>query len=386
MILYRKYRPQKFSEVIGQEHVVRTLQGALQTDKLAHAYLFCGPRGTGKTTLARILAKAVNCDDRARSEEVVSPAGRIQEILSSTERSVGRIDDACGECTFCIEVENGQALDLIEIDAASNRGIDEIRALREGARFSSMAGKYKIYVIDECHQLTKEASNALLKTLEEPPIKTLFVLATTEPHKILPTILSRVQRFDFKKLAVPQITAKLTGIARDEKLTIDGELLRLIALQAEGSLRDAESSLSKLVSFQGKNIDEEAVRAVLGFIPFHLFRDWFKFVRDKKTAEATVLVNHVYQSGLDLDYFAKGLLDYARKILVTRASPAVAKSFEIDLGVEQAGDIADLAKNMNSENLVKVINTLMRAREEMKHSPIPQLPLELAVAELTQAN
>lgn len=358
MILYRKYRPQKFSEVIGQEHVVRTLQGALQTAKLAHAYLFCGPRGTGKTTLARILAKVINCDQPQNS-------------------------DACSKCNFCLEVEEGQALDLIEIDAASNRGIDEIRALREGTRFSSMVGKYKIYVIDECHQLTKEASNALLKTLEEPPAKTLFVLATTEPHKILPTILSRVQRFDFKKLTVPQIMAKLAGIAVEEKLTIDSELLRLVALQAEGSLRDAESNLSKLVSFQGKEINEEAVRAVLGLIPFHLFRDWFNFILDKKQAEATVLVNHVYQSGLDLDHFAKGLLDYARKILVTRASPAVAKSFAVDLGLEQAGYIADLAKNMNSQDLLKVINVLMRVREEMKHSPIPQLPLELAVAELT---
>ncbi|MDO8495773.1 MAG: DNA polymerase III subunit gamma/tau [bacterium] len=359
MILYRKYRPQKFSDVVGQEHVVRTLQGALQTGKISHAYLFTGPRGTGKTTMARILAKAVNCANPKNS-------------------------DACAVCDFCTEVETGRAMDLIEIDAASNRGIDEIRTLREGTRFSSMnTGKYKVYVIDECHQLTKEASNALLKTLEEPPAKTLFVLATTEAHKVLPTIISRVQRFDFKKLAVEQIMVKLASISETEKIKIEKDLLRLIALQAEGSLRDAESNFSKLIAFQGKNINEEAVKEVLGIIPFNFFRDWFGFVHQKKQAEATVLVNHIYQSGLDLDNFAKGLLDYARRILVARASPVVAASFQGDIGAEHAQAIVDLAKDLDSKRLSQVIGILMRAREEMKSSPIPQLPLELAIAELT---
>ena len=179
-----------------------------------------------------------------------------------------------------------------------------------------------------------------------------------------------------------QIVAKLTGIAKEEKVNIDCNLLRLIALQAEGSLRDAESNFSKLISFQGKEINEEAVKEVLGIIPFHLFRDWFKFILQKKPAEATVLVNHVYQTGLDLDTFAKGLLDYARRVLVTRASPTVAASFQTDLGIEQAKDLAELAGQMDSKILLKVITVLMRAREDMKHSPIPQLPLELAITEL----
>lgn len=358
MVLYRKYRPGKFSEVIGQEHVVQTLQGALKMGKLAHAYLFAGPRGTGKTSLARILAKTVNCE---RPENY----------------------DACAACSFCREVENGQALDLIEIDAASNRGIDEIRALREGTRFSSMAGKHKIYVIDECHQLTKEASNALLKTIEEPPTKTLFVLATTEPHKVSSTIISRVQRFDFKKLSTEQITAKLAFISEAEKLTVERDLLKQIAVQAEGSLRDAESNLTKLIAFQGKKIDTETARGILGLIPFERFRDFFDLVLAKKGGEAVLLVNEIYESGLDMEYFTKGLLDYARKILVVKASPVLAAKFASDFGAEQAEHTSLLAETMETKNLLHLMNTLMRVQQELKISPIPQLPLEIAIAELT---
>ncbi len=365
MVLYRKYRPKNFAEVVGQEHVVETLQGAIKSGRLAHAYLFTGPRGTGKTSLARLLAKAVNC------ERSYPPA-----------RS--NLADACTICGSCKEVEEGRAIDLIEIDAASNRGIDEIRALREGARFSSANGKHKVYVIDECHMLTKEASNALLKTLEEPPAKTLFVLATTEPHKVLPTIVSRVQKFDFKKLATDQVITKLERIALAEKIKIEKDLLRLIARQAEGSLRDAENNFAKLIAFKGQIIDEKAVKEVLGIIPLNFYHDFFKFLQQKNKAGALALVSQIYESGLDLDNFTKGLLDYARRVLVARANPAETNAFGVDLGEDSVQKISALAKEIDGKGILKLISALMRAREDWKISPIPQLPLEIAISELIE--
>ncbi|OGN13532.1 MAG: DNA polymerase III, subunit gamma and tau [Candidatus Yanofskybacteria bacterium RIFCSPHIGHO2_02_FULL_43_15c] len=371
MVLYRKYRPKKFAEVVGQEHVVETLQGAIKTGRLAHAYLFTGPRGTGKTSLARLLAKAVNCEKgqlRSEGDEILSPAGR---------------SDACAVCSSCKEVEEGRAMDLVEIDAASNRGIDEIRALREGTRFSSMnAGKYKVYVIDECHQLTKEASNALLKTLEEPPAKILFILATTEPHKVLPTIVSRVQKFDFKKLTTDQIVFKLQRVASEEKIKIVKDHLRLIARQAEGSLRDAESNLAKLIAFRGQEIDEEAIKEVLGIIPFNFYHDFFHLVHNQKRTEALNLVSQIYESGLDLENFTKGLLDYARRILVARANPSDLNAFSVELGEDSAQKISGLAKEIDGKGILKLISALMRAQQDLKISPIPQLPLEIAITEL----
>lgn len=366
LTLYRKYRPKNFAEVVGQEHVVETLQGAIQTGRLAHAYLFTGPRGTGKTSLARLLAKAVNCDQSYPLSNGVAKW------------------DACAVCGSCKEVEEGRAMDLIEIDAASNRGIDDIRALREGTRFSSMSsGKYKVYVIDECHQLTKEASNALLKTLEEPPPKTLFVLATTEPHKVLPTIVSRVQKFDFKKLTTSQITSKLQTIASAEKIKIDKNLLLLLARQAEGSLRDAESNFAKLIAFKGHEIDEEAIKEVLGIIPLDFYHDFFRLIQDKNKTRGVALIGQIYESGLDLDNFTKGLLDYARRVLVARADVSNLNAFSADLGEDTAQKIANLAKEMNGQSILKLISTLMRVQQEIKISPIPQLPLEIAVMELT---
>lgn len=367
MVLYRKYRPKNFAEVVGQEHVVQTLQGALQTGQLAHAYLFTGPRGTGKTSLARLLAKAVNCDQSYPLRNGVPKW------------------DACMVCDSCKEVEEGRAVDLIEIDAASNRGIDDIRALREGTRFSSMSsGQYKVYVIDECHQLSKDASNALLKTLEEPPAKTLFILATTEPHKVLPTIVSRVQKFDFKKLTIAQITSKLQTIAFAEKIKIDKNLLPLLARQAEGSLRDAESNFAKLVAFKGQEIDEKAIKEVLGIIPLNFYYDFFYLVQNKKRAEALALVSQIYESGLDLENFTKGLLDYARRILVARANPGGLNDFSVDLGEDGTQKVVSLAKVIDGKGILKLISVLMRAQLEIKTSPIPQLPLEIAVAELTE--
>jgi DNA polymerase-3 subunit gamma/tau len=229
LVLYRKYRPKRFAEIVGQEHVVRTLTNAIASGMVSHAYLFAGPRGCGKTTIARLLAKAVNCKNRKEGEA-----------------------EPCNQCDSCLEINQGNAMDLIEIDAASNRGIDEIRDLRDGIRFVPTKSKYKVFIIDESHQLTREAANALLKTLEEPPSHAIFVLATTEVHKMIPTIVSRCQRFDFRRLKVPEIIGRLETILEKEKINFEKEALNLIALAASGSIRDAESLLDEVVSFSGK--------------------------------------------------------------------------------------------------------------------------------------
>lgn len=241
LVLARKYRPQTFEEVIGQEHVATTLRNAISTDHLAHAYLFAGPRGVGKTTMARILAKTLNCEK-------------------------GFPHSPCNQCSICLEITESRSMDVYEIDGASNRGIDEIRNLRENVRYSPAKGRYKIYIIDEVHMLTTEAFNALLKTLEEPPRHVLFLLATTEPQKVLPTILSRCQRFDFRRIRIPELIDRIRFISKKENLEIEEEACRLIAMKAEGSMRDGESILDQLSSYTDGKIRAEDVREVLGIL------------------------------------------------------------------------------------------------------------------------
>jgi DNA polymerase-3 subunit gamma/tau len=239
-VLARKYRPQKFSEVIGQEHVTRTLQNALEQGRTAHGYIFSGHRGIGKTTVARILAAALNC----------------RSSLNTGNRPVA---EPCGVCESCTEIRAGNAVDVIEIDAATNRGIDEIRELREAARYKPARDRFKIYILDEAHQITDAAFNALLKTLEEPPAHVIFIFATTEPHKVLPTILSRCQRFDLRRIPVQTIAKHLEYIAGEEEVDLDPDAAAAIAVAAEGGLRDAESMLDQLVAFCGSTIGENQV-------------------------------------------------------------------------------------------------------------------------------
>ena len=241
LVFARKWRPQTLDEVVGQEHITKTLKHSLENNKLAHAYLFVGPRGVGKTSCARILAKSLNC--------VKAPTAH-----------------PCGKCSACMEITSGRSLDVIEIDGASNRGIDEIRTLRENVKFSPVSGEYKIYIIDEVHMLTQEAFNALLKTLEEPPEHVKFIFATTRPDKVLSTILSRCQRFEFNRIPTLKIIEKLEEIAKAEKISIDKEALFNIAKISEGSMRDAESVLDQLVSFSKNKIKSEDVVAVMGLI------------------------------------------------------------------------------------------------------------------------
>ena len=363
LVIYRKYRPQKFSEVVGQDHVIKTLTSALKTGKVAHAYLFAGPRGTGKTTVARLLAKAVNCFDTSTYEP-------------------------CNKCESCLEIMNGRALDLIEIDAASNRGIEEIRELKERIRFTPSRGKYKIFVIDEAHQLTKEAFNALLKTLEEPPAHAIFVLATTEPYKMLPTILSRVQRFDFKKVSLPDIIKRLQMIAQKEKIKVSEKALRIIALNSEGYMRDAETMLGQVIAFSASSADKpgeitiEDIENILGIVDINLAIKFIDLLINKKSSEALSFIDKFVNQGYDLVQFVESLINYSRKLLLIRVSKDLSKIIKEELSQEQLNTALKQAEEFLLEEISKMTEIFIETLYKMKRSSFPQVEVELAVVEI----
>ena len=362
LVLYRKYRPKIFSEIIGQEHVVQTLTNAISSGMISHAYLFSGPRGTGKTTLARLLAKAVNCQDRKGFEP-------------------------CNKCPSCLEINQSRALDLIEIDAASHRGIDEIRELRDGIKFSPTKSKYKVFIIDESHQLTREAANALLKTLEEPPAHAIFVLATTEIHKMIPTIVSRCQRFDFRKLTIPEIIKRLEIISRKEKIKIEKAVLELIALNSSGSIRDAESLLDQALTFSGtlgreKEIKVKDIKDLLGLVEINLIQKFTDFICQKKASEAISFLNEITERGLDLREFTKTLINYLRQALILKITGGERENPIISgLTKEEFQKLKAQSANFEQKELHQILNLFLEAENKMRYSPIPQLPLELAIIE-----
>ena len=353
--LYRKYRPRTFSQVVGQEHIVRTLTGSLATGRIGHAYLFTGPRGTGKTTLARIFAKALNCAKLKNGEP-------------------------CNQCDSCLAANQGNSLDLIEIDGASNRNIDDVRALKESANVAAPGGGYKVFIIDEVHMFHKESFNALLKLLEEPPPHVVFMLATTEPHKIITTILSRVQRFDFKRLTPSQIFLKLKAISKAEKLEAEDSALKAIASSSDGALRDAEVSLAKVRSIAGTGkITAELVIEALGLIPYNYHPEFFGYLASSDKVSALNFIQKLHDSGIDLDNFTKDFLEYSRRVLMAKINPAVLASVGEELPVDGA-----LLHQIDNKKLIRLIQLLTSARNEAKSSPIPQLPLELAVLEFLE--
>ena len=359
LVLYRKYRPQSFSDFVGQEHIITTITNEIGSDTVSHAYLFCGPRGTGKTTLARLLAKAVNCQNRK--------AGAFEP---------------CNKCDSCLDISGGRSIDLIEIDAASNRGIDEMRELKEGIKFSPVKSKYKFFIIDESHQLTKEAANALLKTLEEPPAHAIFVLATTEAHKMIPTIISRCQRFDFRKLTVPELAGRLEKIAKLENVKITPKALELIAVNATGAVRDALSFLDQITAFgtEGKEISAQEVKSLLGLVEIETVSKLIDLIIKKDNSLALGFLNEVADGGMDLSEFSKATINYLRQILVTKIMGAE-NSIVTGLTKEEIKRMSDQAAQFQETDLQRIINLFLDAENKMKYSPIPQLPLELAVLE-----
>lgn len=366
LVLYRKYRPQSFSDIIGQEHVVKTLKNAINSDNVSHAYLFTGPRGTGKTTMARLLAKAVNCENNSSAEP-------------------------CNECDACKSIIAGNAVDLIEIDAASHRGIDEIRELREGIKFSPNTLKKKVYIIDESHQLTKGASNALLKTLEETPEHAIFILATTEPQKMLSTIISRCQRFDFRKLRLPEIIEKLKRILKAEEIEFTDRSLEMIATAAGGSFRDGESLLDQVLTFTDKKITEKDVKQLLGLVETKYIANFVDLLIAKEKLKAIQYLEKLYGKGVNLEEFYDSLLEYLRHLLVANIS-------EVDLSDEESfvlsglrvsftgNELKSLKKQANkvtSEKINQMLEEFLKAGRRMDHSPIPQLPIEMVIVKIT---
>ncbi|HSX25740.1 MAG TPA: DNA polymerase III subunit gamma/tau [Chlamydiales bacterium] len=343
-VIARKYRPQAFRDVVGQEAIVTTLKNALRFDKVAHAYLFCGSRGVGKTTLARLFAKALNCAQPTPDFE------------------------PCNQCPSCLEILSGQSLDVIEIDGASNRGIDDIRQINETVGYAPSHGKYKIYIIDEVHMLTKEAFNALLKTLEEPPERAKFFFATTESHKVLPTIISRCQRFELARISPSLIVSKLQQIAQDLNRSAEPEALHLIASFAEGSLRDAESLFDQILCFAEGPVTAAAVRQSLGLVPQELFFSLDQAFSEFRLAFAFELVEQLFQTGKDLNHFFEQLIEHYRRLTLLKTIP------------DPSSPYAASARLYTQAQCLTIFNTLIHT--ELHKSSFPRIALESILLEI----
>lgn len=350
-VLYRKWRPQTFEQVVGQKHVIQTLRNALRSDEVAHAYLFAGPRGTGKTTVARLLAKAVNC--------------------------LGQDDEKpCNKCTICQAINDGQLMDLIEIDAASNRGIDEIRDLRTKVNFAPSQARYKVYILDEAHMLTPEAFNALLKTLEEPPSHVIFTLVTTEPHKLPATIISRCQRFNFHRLSSPEIVGELKRISELEGVKVQPRALELIARSATGSLRDAISLLDQVITAGGQEVTLEQVQEALGMVRMGAAAELVSSLIEGDANLGLRLINQVIDEGADPRQFVAQVVEYLHGLMLLKVG-----GLEPPVSAELVTRMQEQAARLSTPQLLRVLRLFNRAGQEMRRGTQLQLPLEMALVE-----
>ncbi len=361
--LYRKYRPQNFEEVVGQNHIKLTLEHEIESGKIAHAYLFCGPRAVGKTTLARVFAKALNCQNRKEGDF-----------------------EPCNECEICREITGGRALDIIEIDAASHTGVDNVREnIIASARVAPSRCKYKFFIIDEAHMLSTPAFNALLKTIEEPPANVIFILCTTEVHKVPTTIISRCQRFDFKRISVTDIVKKLNYIVKNEGIKIDKKILEAIARQSEGHMRDAESLLGQIVSVGGKEITSEEADLVIPRSDLGEAVNLIGYLAKKDGAGGIKLINNLIDEGIDLKSFAGDLIEILRRMLLSKINPGLTQRLGLELGESLEIKISQASQDLTAGKLIVFLERFIKAKNELKGSFIVQLPMELAVIELCLA-
>lgn len=350
----RKWRPQKFEEVVGQEHITETLKNSLRKNRIAHAYIFTGPRGVGKTTTARILAKALNC--------------------------LNPVDfEPCNKCEMCKAINEMQSMDIIEIDAATNRGIDEVRTLRESVKYAPTLGKYKVYIIDEVHMLTTESFNAFLKTLEEPPSHTIFIFATTDIHKVPPTIISRCQRFDFRRLQIETIKEQLKKIAVEEKIKIDDKALTIIAKKADGAMRDAQSYFDQVVAFCGEEVESETVSKILNLIDEETYFNISDAITNKNFQVVFDTINTIYKNGWDFTDFLDGLIEHFRNILTVVLTN---KTGQIECAEIYKPKYLSSAKEFSKGDLLRILNFLSKAQQELKFSNNQKLKIEIILTHL----
>lgn len=356
-VIARKYRPQKFDDLIGQKPIAETLKNAITKGKISHAYLFSGPRGVGKTSAARILAKSINCVH-------------------------GPTTQPCEECQNCITITKGSSLDVIEIDGASNRGIDEIRNLKEKVNYTPIHALYKIYIIDEVHMLTTPAFNALLKTLEEPPPHIIFILATTEPHEIPLTVLSRCQRYDFRRITIKEISDHLDKICKNENVTVDKEALFLLAKTSDGSMRDAQSALDQLMAYSDNEIHVEQVSKMFGYPLNEIYHQFFHLVMEKSIKKGIIFITELYDQGYDLKLFIEGLIDFLRNLFLVKNNIEEEEVLEEStLEIEQ---LKKIAAEMEIEVLDEMINYLYSLLENFKHTSQFKILVELAFLNLIE--
>ncbi|HET7318805.1 MAG TPA: DNA polymerase III subunit gamma/tau, partial [Nitrospirota bacterium] len=351
-VLARKWRPQVFEDVVGQGHITRTLQNAITSGRLAHAFLFSGPRGVGKTTTARILAKALNCAE-------------------------GPTPTPCGKCNSCVETAAGTSVDVIEIDGASNRGIEHIRELREAVKYAPVGGKNKVYVIDEVHMLTNEAFNALLKTLEEPPPHVIFIFATTEPQKIPATIHSRCQRYGFKRVSLREIIGRLRTIAAAEGITISDRGLAMIARAAEGSMRDSQSLLDQAVSYSGMSIRDEDLQATLGAVAQERLLQFAAGLLERNAAGLLKSIDDLLEQGQDMRQFLSGVVEHFRNLAVVKIAADPAGIIELPEADVEA--LKKQAAGADAGQLLMLFDSLSRTLDEMRWSPHQRFTLEVGL-------